>query len=146
MFSVYHREGYRASIKSEVEEFMFDEGSGIPSLGTRDFLCAFSGCCQVLIVTPAKICRPPANTEASICTQGNLVEIQIALVILISPGAIIKRTVVLVASLRSLNCGFRFSLRFSARNAHFSYPRMMVSLTAEREEIKNETDEKKKET
>ena len=48
---------------------------------------------------------------------------------LISPRAIIKRTVVLVASLRSLNCGFRFSLRYSARNAHFSYPWMTVSLT-----------------
>ena len=54
--------------------------SGIPSLeykkytqtftlGARDFLCAFSGCGQVLIVTRAKICRPPANTEASICTR-----------------------------------------------------------------------------
>ena len=27
MFSAYHREVYRASIKAEVEEFMFDEGS-----------------------------------------------------------------------------------------------------------------------
>ena len=27
MFSAYHREGYKASIKSKVEEFMFDEGS-----------------------------------------------------------------------------------------------------------------------
>ena len=66
--------------------------------------------------------------------------------LLIFPGAIIKRTVVLAASLRSLNCGFRFSLRFSARNAHVSYPRMMVSLTVVREEIKNETDENKKDT
>lgn len=66
--------------------------------------------------------------------------------LLISPGAIIKRTVVLVASLRSLNCGFRFSFRFSAQNAHFSYPWMTVSLTVVREEIKNEKDEKKKET
>ena len=61
---------------------------------------------------------------------------------------VIKRTVVvvLVASLRSLNCGFRFSLRFSAQNEHFSYPRKTVSLTVVREEIKNEKDEKKKET
>lgn len=64
--------------------------------------------------------------------------------LLISPGAIIKRTVVLVASLRSLNCGFRFSLRFSARNAHFSYPRMTVSLTVVREETKERKRRKEK--
>ena len=62
----------------------------------------------------------------------------------ISPGAIIKRTVVLVASLRSLNCGFRFSLRFSARNAHFSYPRMTVSPTVVREETKERKRQKEK--
>ena len=27
MFSAYHREGYRASMEAEVEEFMFDEAS-----------------------------------------------------------------------------------------------------------------------
>ena len=27
MFSAYHREGCRASMETEVEEFMFDEGS-----------------------------------------------------------------------------------------------------------------------
>lgn len=64
--------------------------------------------------------------------------------LLISPGAIIKRTVVLVASLRSLNCGFRFSLRFSARNAHFSYPRLTVSLTVVREETKERKRRKEK--
>ena len=61
--------------------------------------------------------------------------------LLIFPGAIIKRTVVLAASLRSLNCGFRFSLRFSARNAHFSYPRMTVPLTPV---VREETKERKR--
>ena len=32
MFSAYHREGYRASMEAEVEEFMSDEGSDATSV------------------------------------------------------------------------------------------------------------------
>ena len=55
-----------------------------------------------------------------------------------------KRAVILVVSSRGLNCRFRFSLRFSARNAHFSYPRITVSFTVVLEEIKDERRKEKR--